>query len=137
MALHQCQSKTGLEALMCRKFQNWVDYSSINPSKKFPGVKLCDIWYLENCFQVNINAIELLANLKVIVHCKSQNFFADTVYLDMHGNQLSYVKDIDNYVPVVIGFSSNIFIRTTLQCLFQSDQIQISRRLSQDLSNSF
>ena len=97
MAWHQCQSKTGLEALTHRKFQNWVDYSSINTSKRFTGVKLCDIPDLENCFQVNINVFELLKNQKVSVHYKSQSSFVDTVYLDMQGNHLSYVKDIDNY----------------------------------------
>ena len=97
MAWHQCKSQTGLEALTHRKFQTWGDYRSINTNKKFPGVKLCDIPDLENCFQVNINVFQLLEHQKVTVHYKSQSSFSDTLYLDMQGNHLSYVKDIDNY----------------------------------------
>ena len=92
MAWHQCQNKTGLEALTHQKFQNWVNYRSINTGKKFSGVNLCDIPDLENCFQVNLNIFELLENEKVSVHYKSQSSFADTVYLKqtkVHGKYVN------------------------------------------------
>ena len=97
MAWHESPNKTGLEALTQRKFQNWVDYSSIDPDKKFPGVQLADLPDLENCFQVNINVFELLEGQKVSVHFKSTSCFENTIYLNMQNNHLSYVKDIDNY----------------------------------------
>ena len=48
---HESQTKAGLEPLTQRKFQQWVEYKSLNPDAKFLGVDLLNIPDLETVFK--------------------------------------------------------------------------------------
>ena len=97
LAWHESQSQVGFESLTHRKYKEWVDYTPVALGKKCLGVTLHDIPDLENCFQMNITVFQLLENKCVTVHYKSMSTFENSMYLDLQGNHLSYIQNIDAY----------------------------------------
>ena len=80
LAFHEIKTTNNLDATTEHKFQQWTEYTPVKHRGKFPGIRLTDIPDLENCFQININVFQLLANQSVIVHYKSLSNFDGTLH---------------------------------------------------------
>ena len=98
LALHHGHSVHALERPAVELFSDYCKATDQNPSiVEFIGVMLHALRQLEEHFQVNIQVYSINEEAQAILVRRSVTRFQTTLYLNLHNNHFSYIKNFQTY----------------------------------------
>jgi len=99
VSLHQDKDVGNCELSTQRKFENYCQAFSVNPSS-FPGVTLFELCAVEHLFEVNFMVYELSNETGTVVARliqRSREIYTKTLNLNLYNRHFSYIFDFAKY----------------------------------------
>ena len=116
MALHHGHSIKALEHPTLQLFSEYCTDDPTLTVGTFPGVTLHELRGLEDHFKVNIQVYSMDEQSQATLIRRSVTQFPTTLYLNLHGNHFSYIKDFKLYSKAHKCRSCNSVFETAWSC---------------------
>ncbi|KAL5019000.1 hypothetical protein ScPMuIL_004722, partial [Solemya velum] len=100
LALHRGYDLRNLEQAVVTLLNQWLSYAKdqvCTDASKFRGVQYCHFPDFETCFKVNLHAYRLTGDGAVVPLYQSRGRYETDMFVNVHKNHLSYIKDFKAY----------------------------------------